>query len=111
MSELCLDQYGLSLGKKSERLVVRKKKKVIKEVPLFEISKVLITSKGISLSTDAIEECMKRGIQIDLINFRNEPYAEISSPFLQGTVQTRRAQLMSYEDKRGVKLARAFVYG
>lgn len=111
MFELCLDQYGLSLGKKSERLVVRKKKKVIKEVPLFELSKVFICSRGISLSTDAIEECMKRGIQIDFLNFKNEPYAEIISPFLQGTVKTRRAQLLSYDNNRGVLLAKAFVLG
>ena len=111
MEELCLDQYGLSLGKKSERLVVRKKREVIKEVPLFKISKVLISSRGISLSTDAIEECMKRGIQIDFINFRNEPYAEITSPYLQGTVQTRRAQLLAYETEKGVHLSQAFVYG
>ncbi|MFW6028821.1 MAG: CRISPR-associated endonuclease Cas1 [Halanaerobiales bacterium] len=111
MEELCLDQYGLFLGKKSERLFVRKKKEIVKEVPLFKISKVLVTSKGISLSTDAIEECMKRGIKIDFINYRNEPYAEISSPFLQGTVQTRRAQLFAYENKKGVELVKSFVYG
>src|SRR5690554_4426710 len=111
MEELCIDQYGLSLGKKSERLVIRKKREVIKEVPLFKISKVLISSRGISLSTDAIEECMKRGIQIDFINFRNEPYAEITSPYLQGTVQTRRAQLLAYETEKGGCLSKAFVYG
>jgi len=111
MEELCLDEYGLYLGKKSERLVIKKKDEIIKEIPLFKLNRILITSRGISLSTDAIEECMKRGIQIDFINYRNEPYAEIVSPFLQGTVKTRRAQLMSYKDKRGVKLAKSFVNG
>ncbi len=111
MEELCLDQYGLLLGKKSERIIVKKNRKIIKEVPLFKLSKILITSRGISLSTDVIEECMMRGIQIDLLNFKNEPYAEISSPFLQGTVQTRRAQLISFENEKGVILAKAFVLG
>ncbi len=111
MTELFLDEYGMFLGKKSERLVVKKKKKVVEEVPLFKINKVIVSSRGISLSTDAIEECMQRGIQIDFLNFKNEPYAMMSSPFLQGTVQTRRAQLLSYDNKNGVILAKAFVSG
>ncbi len=111
MTELHLTKYGQFLGKKSERLVIKEKKKTIKEEPLFKVKRVIISSRGISLSTDAIEECMKRGIQIDFLNFRNEPYAKISSPFLQGTVKTRRAQLIAYENQIGVKLARSFVSG
>lgn len=111
MEELFLDDYGMFLGKKSERLVVKKKKKVVKEVPLFKLSKVFITSRGISLSADAVEKCMKHGIQINFLNFKNEPYAKISSPFLQGTVKTRRAQLIAYNNKKGKELAVSFVTG
>lgn len=111
MKEIYLNNYGQFLGKKSERLVVKEKGKIKREEPFFKINRVIITSKGISLSTDAIEECMKRGIQIDFLNFKNEPYAKLSSPFLQGTVKTRRAQLTAFDDKRGVSLAKAFVIG
>ena len=60
MEELCLDEYGLYLGKKSERLVIKKKDEIIKEIPLFKLNRILITSRGISLSTDAIEIYEKR---------------------------------------------------
>ena len=111
MEEIFLDSYGMFLGKKSERLVVKEKSEVKKEVPFFKVEKVFITSRGVSLSTDAIEECMKSGIQINFLNFKNQPYAKLSSPFLQGTVKTRRQQLTSFETKKGIKLAKAFVRG
>ena len=111
MKEISLSKYGQFLGKKSERLVVKEKGKVKREEPFFKVKRVIITSKGISLSTDAIEECMKHGIQIDFLNFKNEPYAKLSSPFLQGTVKTRRAQLNAYDSKRGLELAKYFVTG
>ncbi len=111
MMEIYLSKYGQFLGKKSERLVVKEKGKIKREEPFFKVKRVIITSKGVSLSTDAIEECMKHGIQIDFLNFKNEPYAKLSSPFLQGTVKTRRAQLTAYDNKKGLKLAKYFVIG
>lgn len=111
LCELYLNDYGQFLGKKSERLVVKKDNEIIKEKPLFKLNRVVIISRGVSLSTDAIEECMKRGIQIDFLNFKNEPYAKISSPFLQGTVKTRRFQLTSFNNRKGLELARSFVLG
>ena len=111
MVDLFLDSYGMFLGKKSERLVVKKNKKIVEEEPLFKVERVLITSKGVSMSTDAIQECMKSGIHIDFLNFKNEPYAKLSSPFLQGTVKTRRRQLKSFDNGKGIELAREFVRG
>ncbi|MDI7249439.1 MAG: CRISPR-associated endonuclease Cas1 [Bacillota bacterium] len=106
-----VDQYGAFVGKKSERLVVRKDKEVLVEVPFANLEQVTIASGGVSVSTDVIRECVEQGIQINFLSGSGKPYAKITSPHLSGMVITRREQLLAYYDERGLHLARAFVEG
>jgi CRISPR-associated protein Cas1 len=48
---------------------------------------------------------------MEFISYSGAPYASLISPSLGGTVKTRRAQLLSYEDRRGVILGKAFATG
>jgi CRISPR-associated protein Cas1 len=106
-----VSDFGCTLGKKSERLLVRQKGAVLSETPFRDLEQITISSRGISLSTDVIQECSEYGIQINFISFSGKPYAKLSSPNLTGTVITRREQLMAYADRRGVTLAKAFIEG
>ena len=62
-SQLILAGYGLYLGRKSERLVVRKGKQAVYQFPLFRLGEVVVGSRGISLSTDLVEELCRRGVR------------------------------------------------
>jgi CRISPR-associated protein Cas1 len=48
---------------------------------------------------------------MEFISYSGVPYASLISPSLGGTVKTRRAQLLAYEDLRGVELGKAFATG
>jgi len=108
---IIVDEYGAFMGKKSERLVVRKEKASILEIPFADVEQVTVTSGGISMSTDVIRECVQQGIQVNFLSSSGHPYAKITSPHLSGMVVTRREQLMAYYDDRGVNLAKCFVEG
>lgn len=109
--EVIVDGYGLYLGKKSERFVIKKGKDVLEEHPLMNIERVTITSMGVSISTDLLKECTERGIMINLLSWGGKPYAMITSPHLTGTVITRREQFRAYDDHRGIEYGRAIVTG
>ncbi len=109
--ELFVNDYGLYLGKKSERLVIKKGGKVLEEHPLMNLERLTIASMGISLSTDLLRDCTERGIMINFLSFGGKPYAMITSPHLTGTVITRREQFRAYDDRRGVEYGRAIVQG
>jgi len=109
--DLILSDFGLFLGKKSERLLVRKGGETLQEVPLFKVQQVIIASSGVSLSADAVKECADRGIPLYFLSSSGRPYATVLSAGLIGTVATRREQLLAYADERGVQLARAFARG
>ncbi|MCK8816761.1 CRISPR-associated endonuclease Cas1 [Natroniella sulfidigena] len=108
---LVVSDYGIFIGKKSERVVLKKKKKIIKEVPFFKLKEILITTSAVSLSAALVHECAKAGIQIDFISYNGDHLAKLSSSAMLGTIKTRREQLFAYEDQRGVKLAIAFAKG
>jgi len=110
-AQLILSGFGLFLGKKSERLIVRKGKEVIYQFPFFRVQEVVIASKGISISSDLLEELCIRGIRLNFWGTSGKPYALITSPHLNATIQTRRDQLAAFDDQRGLQFSRAIVEG
>ncbi len=104
--EVLVEDFGSFLGKKSERLVIRKNKKVVQEIPLYNLKQVLITSSGVSISSDLIRECSERGVPIHFLTSRGEPYAQLFSAHFTGTVKTRREQLLAALDERGLTLSK-----
>jgi CRISPR-associated protein Cas1 len=110
-SQLFVSGFGLFIGKKSERVVVRQGKSVCAQVPFMRLQEIIIASKGISLSSDLIEELCERGIRISFLNSSGKPLALVTSPMLTATVETRRAQLSASQNDRGADLCRWIVAG
>src|SRR5258708_37110782 len=67
-SQLFVSGFGLFIGKKSERVVVKQGKAVCAQVPFMRLQEIVIASRGISLSSDLIEELCERGIRIAFLN-------------------------------------------
>lgn len=111
-SRLVISGFGVYIGKKSERVTVKKEKKVIYEFPLFRISEIVIaSSKGISFSSDLIAELCQRGIHLSFLSYTGKPYAMLTSPMLTATTITRREQILAFEDKRGIDFSKIIVEG
>jgi CRISPR-associated protein Cas1 len=125
VQHLVVDQYGVHVGKHSERLQVMRigegtpSERMVQQAPLLHLETVVVTGRGISLSADAIAACTERGIPIFFLDSLGRPYAALYSAGLTGTVLTRRAQLAALaldteEDaysRRGVHVALAFAQG
>lgn len=118
LAQLIISGFGVYLGKRSERLQVKISGKVAKdqngsayEFPFFRISEVVIASRGVSISSDLIEEFGERGIRLTFIDRGGRPYAMLASPTLTATVESRREQLKAFDDARGLEFARAVVRG
>jgi len=108
---LIADQFGTHIGKYSQRLKITQKGKTLAQAPLLHLQSVAITSKGVSISADALAACSERGIPIHFLDSRGAPYASLYAAGLTGTVLTRREQLRAYDDARGLHLGLAFARG
>ncbi len=113
MNELIISDYGTYLGKHSERVSVRFRDKERKkeEHALMDLDQIVIASRGVSVSSDLIEACTERGIEISFLSFNGKPYAKLNSPSLTATVISRREQLAAYHDVRGLEIAKRFAAG
>ncbi|HEV2499337.1 MAG TPA: CRISPR-associated endonuclease Cas1 [Terriglobia bacterium] len=118
LAQVIVSGFGVYLGKRSERLQVKISGKVAKdengsayEFPFFRISEVVIASRGVSISSDLIEEFSERGIRLCFLDRGGKPYAMLTSPTLTATVESRREQLRAFDDARGLEFARAMVRG
>ena len=113
MNQLTISDYGTSLGKRSERVSVRYRgeERQKEEHALMDLDQIVIASRGVSLSSDLIEACTERGIEISFLSFSGKPYAKLNSPSLTATVISRREQLAAYHDERGVEIAKRFAAG
>jgi len=110
-SQLFVSGFGLFIGKKSERVVVKKGKAVCAQVPLMRVQEIIIGSRGVSFSSDLIEELCERGIRIACLTSSGKPFALLTSPMLTAPVETRRAQFDAYKNERGADLCRWIVAG
>jgi hypothetical protein len=117
-AQLILSGFGIYLGKKSERLQIKVSGKVTKgadgsayEFPFFGISEVVIASRGVSISSDLVREFCERGIRLSFVEPSGRPYALLTSPILTAALESRREQLLAYNDARGLEFARIIVRG
>ena len=109
--ELIVEGRGTFLSKHQGRLRVTREKQMVAEVPLIHLDQVLIIDNGIAISSDVVRVCSEEGIPIHFVSRRGSAFASLYSAGLTGTVLTRRAQLLVYENAIGVTLAKAFVQG
>ena len=113
MDSLVISDYGAYLGKHRERLIIkyREKDRPNDEIPLMNMEQLIISSKGVSLSSDLVGACVEHGIEISFMDFSGQPYAKLISPALSATVISRREQIAAYRDERGFEIARRFIKG
>lgn len=110
-AQLLVAGFGLYIGKKGERIVVRQGGKSVAQVPFLRAQEVIIASRGVSFSSDLLEELCARGIRVGVMTAGGRPVALITSPLLTATVETRRKQLAACETERGAEFCRWIVAG
>jgi CRISPR-associated protein Cas1 len=102
VEHLVAETFGSHVGKYNQRLKVTQGGECLAEAPLLHLQSVIVGSRGVSISADAIEACTERGIPIIFLSSYGKVYATLYSSGLVGTVNTRREQLLAYYDTRGV---------
>lgn len=110
-----IDGWGCAVLKRSERLVLVKpvspQERAKREVPILHLDHLIVGSKGVTISSDAIAMLCDQGIPITVVDWRGRPVGRFSSPALHGSAAIRRAQIKATESEVGLDLAREFISG
>lgn len=109
MKHIIVNNYGLFLGLKSQRLTIKQDGNIIKEVALNRLKTIQVLSNGISLSSDLIDNCAKRGIKIFFNTFNT--FSALHTLYEHKSVSIRKNQFNVCENIEGLNLARELIIG
>lgn len=108
--KIFLDDFGIFLGRKRNRFVVKKEGQV-KEVVADEVESIICCSSGVAFSASALALAVQNNIQVVFARYGGWPYAVLMPASMTGSVRARREQFTAYNDERGFILAKKFVCG
>lgn len=110
LTRIFLDDFGIFLGRKRNRFVVKKGDDK-REFVADEVESIICTSSGVAISSSALSLAAKNNIQVVFARYSGWPYAILMPTTLAGAVRARREQFLAYKDTRGFLLAKGFVWG
>lgn len=110
MTKIFLDDFGIFLGCKRNRFVV-KKGKDSHEFLADDVDSIVCTSRGAAVSSSALNLAINHNVQVVFARYSGWPYAMVMPTTMTGSVRARREQFSAYTDERGFMLAKGFVKG
>jgi CRISPR-associated protein Cas1 len=107
---LYLQDYGLSLGKEGEQLLVKKKGEVVREVRLLDVSQVCLFG-SVHTTEPALRELSTRGIPVCHFSYGGGFYA-LTTGLVQKNVELRIRQYATAADPNlALAHSRRFIAG
>jgi len=108
--KILLDDFGIFLGRKRNRFVVKKEGEK-KEIVADDVDSIICCSSGVAFSASALDLAVQNNIQVVFARYGGWPYAVLMPSSMTGSVRARREQFIAYNDERGFILAKKFIAG
>lgn len=109
MKHIIVNNYGIFLGLKSQRLTIKEDGSIVNEIALNRIKTIQVLSKGIALSSDLINSCSHRGIKIFFNTFNS--FSALHTLYEHKSVMVRKNQFICCDNQQGIELARTLIIG
>ena len=106
--ELIITQRNVSLGLRSKGIVIKHKGKNILTAPTANVQHISILTRGVVISSNLIEHCMKKDIPIDFFDLKGKPIARIYDPDTTNDA-IWLAQLNALRNGKGAMVAQKMV--
>lgn len=105
--DLYVNNYGTSIKKSGEVFEIKngKEKNIISPLKV----RTIILSKGISISTDAVELAVGNNIDILILDDFGEPCGRFWHSRFGSTANIRRKQIEIFESNKGIDLAKEWI--
>ncbi len=108
--EVFVTSPGHFIGKRTGCIVIRKKQKIVSELPLIKLKGLTIAGHAIALSSDVIRTCYQNDVYLHFIDELGRVFATIN--YLEGmNAQIVIKQLELRNSEKGLSLAKMFILG
>lgn len=111
MKHLTVVEPGRFLGIESERLNIQEKGETVAEFPLNRLKSIQILNRGISFSSNLVNQCAMRGIRFFIVDSGGRTVAAVSGIHHHAVVQLRKHQFEFLSTDAARDVARAMITG
>ena len=111
MKTLSVESYGVFVGRKGDRIIVKRKKEKLAEIPAGNIDLIKLSARGVSASMDVIQLALKHNIPVVISGKSGKPLGVVLPFTYRGLVEVRKRQFLAQDSRIGVEIAKAMVYG
>ena len=109
MRRLIINSYGTFIGYR-KGLVVIKNKDLEEKYPLGNLDQIVIATRGAAISSRLIRACAKNNVDVLILSSSGKPLGRVFN-LRRSHVKLRLEQIRAREDERGLRIAKALVYG
>ncbi|MDW8033643.1 MAG: CRISPR-associated endonuclease Cas1 [Nitrososphaerota archaeon] len=110
MKRLVVNDYGVFIGVKGDRIIVRKQGEKVVEIAAGNVSQVIIASRGVSMSSAFLRLMLKHKVDFVLLSGFGNPLGRLVGR-RGGAIELRKNQIQAQNDERGRILAKQFAKG
>jgi CRISPR-associated protein Cas1 len=110
MKRLVVNDYGLFIGVKGDRVVVKKAGERMVEIAAGNLSQVLIVTKGVTMSSAFLKLMLKHKVDFVILSGYGAPLGRLTTR-RGGAIELRKNQIEAQKDQRGEHLAKQFAKG
>ena len=110
LKTLYLMEHGSTLGKEYERFVIKRKGKVIKQIPAIHVDQVMVFGNS-QLTTQVMQYCLQQRIPIYLLSGKGRFYGMVDSFSTEPVLLHREQFLRAAEKDFCLQLAKQFING
>lgn len=75
---LVVEGPGTFVGLRGERVVVRRERRIVGELPLFRAASLTVSTRGNAVSGDLLEACLHRGVPLVLVDGLGRPLGAVT---------------------------------
>jgi group II intron reverse transcriptase/maturase/CRISPR-associated endonuclease Cas1 len=110
VSEIVVNTPGIFIGKTGERIVLRKERKNIQEVPFSRVRQISVASSGVALSSDLVRWCSQRSVVMAFLDAKGSAYASLHTPlYCRGDLSVSQSRM--HQGPRAFYVARRILEG
>lgn len=92
-SELLVNKPGTFIGLTNRGVTVKEKGKILNQQSVINLSHIIITGKGVSLSSNLLDYCMANKIPVDFFDNQGSHIGSFLSPkFIEDTLWLKQSQ-------------------
>ncbi len=101
--------FGAFVSKSRNLVVIRRKKQIIFECPLSDVSHITVEAEGVAVSTTLLDECARRRIVVTLCRASGRPFARVLPARSPLTTALVLQQVRARATRFGTELVRSLL--